>query len=65
MNTPNSMEHNGTEAGSPADIAELFSDYFQSFFTITSVDNLDYPNIPFNQTQLCASVCLMIMSLGY
>ena len=33
------MGYNGTEAGSPVDIAELFS-------VFTSVDNLDYPNIP-------------------
>ena len=38
------MEYNGIETGSPTDIAELFSDYFQSVFT--SVDNLDYPNVP-------------------
>ena len=37
------MECRVTEAGSPADIAELFSDYFQYVFTW--VDNLDYPNI--------------------
>ena len=41
VNTPNLMEYNGIEAGSLVDIAELFSDYFQSVFT--SVDNLDYP----------------------
>ena len=38
------MEYNGIEAGSSVDIAELFSDYFQSVYA--SVDNLDYPNIP-------------------
>ena len=48
MNTRNSMEYNGTEADSPADIAEIFSDYFQSVFT--SVDNLDYPTIPHFQS---------------
>ena len=44
VNAPNSMEYNSIEAGSPVDIAKLFSDYFQSVFT--PVDNLDYPNIP-------------------
>ena len=44
VNTPNSMEYNGIEAGSPVDIAELFLDYVQFVFTL--VDNLDYPNIP-------------------
>ena len=28
----NSIEYNGIEAGSPVDIAKLFSDYFQSVF---------------------------------
>ena len=27
VNTPDSMEYNGTETGNPADIAKLFSDY--------------------------------------
>ena len=54
MNTPNLMEYNGIEEGSPVDIAELFSDYFQSVFT--SVDNLDYPNIsPFQSDQISHS----------
>ena len=57
------MEYNDIEAGSPVDIAKLFSDYFQSVFT--SVDNLDYPNIPSFQSDQTTSMCLMIMSLGY
>ena len=28
VNTPNSVEYNGIEEGSPVDIAELLSDYF-------------------------------------
>ena len=56
VNTPNSMEYNGIKAGSPVDIAELFSDYFQ--FVFTSVDNLDYPNIlPFQSDQI-SHICV-------
>ena len=44
MDTPNSMEYNSTDAGSLPDMAEIVSDYFS--FVFSSVDNLDYPNIP-------------------
>ena len=39
VDTPNSMEYNSTEASSPADIAEIVSDYFSYVFS--SVDLID------------------------